>query len=315
MFSVLGIPVALQLLVPLGLLAWLAFGGASSRLAWVLRLVLVSLYLLLVAWTGLWLVLPWYTPLAYAALWPFAVIGSARRSRGLRRYPRESRAVAGAVALAAAAAVVAVLCLRVVVARRAPAGAVDLAFPLRRGSYLVVNGGNSRLINAHLETLAADERFRRWRGQSYGVDLVGLGRFGFRSRGILPGDPAAYRIFGDSIAAPCAGMVVATQDGMPEMRPPATDSRHLAGNHVILRCGRVWVVMAHLRQGSVAVRAGDSLAVGEPLGLVGNSGNTGEPHLHIHAQGPGRAEEPLSGEPVPIRFGDLVPTRNRRIGT
>jgi hypothetical protein len=63
----------------------------------------------------------------------------------------------------------------------------------------------------------------------------------------------------------------------------------------------------------LAVRAGDSVAVGEPLGRVGNTGNTGEPHLHIHAQRPGTQDAPLSGGPLPIRFGATYPSRNTRI--
>ena len=52
---------------------------------------------------------------------------------------------------------------------------------------------------------------------------------------------------------------------------------------------------------------------GDVLGLVGNSGNTGEPHLHVHAQRPGSAIARLSGEPVPIRLGGRYLVRNDRI--
>jgi CBS domain-containing protein len=34
---------------------------------------------------------------------------------------------------------------------------------------------------------------------------------------------------------------------------------------------------------------------------------------HIHAQRPGTADAPLSGSPLPIRFGDRYPVRNARI--
>ena len=45
----------LQLLIPLGLLAWLAFGRARSRAGWVLGIALVGGYLAAVALAGLWL--------------------------------------------------------------------------------------------------------------------------------------------------------------------------------------------------------------------------------------------------------------------
>jgi murein DD-endopeptidase MepM/ murein hydrolase activator NlpD len=69
------------------------------------------------------------------------------------------------------------------------------------------------------------------------------------------------------------------------------------------------VLLAHLQHGSVAVATGDPVTVGDPIGRVGNSGNTTEPHLHIHAF------DPRTGEGVPIRFDGGAPLRNRVFGT
>jgi murein DD-endopeptidase MepM/ murein hydrolase activator NlpD len=70
--------------------------------------------------------------------------------------------------------------------------------------------------------------------------------------------------------------------------------------------------MAHLQRNSVRVRTGDVMAVGDTVARVGNSGNTDEPHLHIHAQLPGTAGEPFNGDPVPIRFDGRYLARNDR---
>jgi len=59
-------------------------------------------------------------------------------------------------------------------------------------------------------------------------------------------------------------------------------------------------LLGHLRQGSVLAQAGERVAAGQPLGQVGNTGNSDEPHLHIHAQTPGPAGMPLGGEPLPM---------------
>jgi hypothetical protein len=48
---------------------------------------------------------------------------------------------------------------------------------------------------------------------------------------------------------------------------------------------------------------------------VGNSGNTGEPYLHIHAERPGTDAEPMSGEPLTICLGGRFLVRNQRIET
>jgi murein DD-endopeptidase MepM/ murein hydrolase activator NlpD len=84
----------------------------------------------------------------------------------------------------------------------------------------------------------------------------------------------------------------------------------MAGNHVILDCGGVWVVLAHLRRGTCLVHEGTRVRVGDPIGEVGNSGNTNEPHLHIHAQMPGTAQAPLSGRPVAILLNGRYLARN-----
>jgi hypothetical protein len=306
------LPLLLQLVFPLGLLAWSALGRPGNGLAWALRAATIGSYLVAIAVAGLWLVLPYYLPALYGIGLLAATVSSLRRLRGVSRWPSDRRGVAASAGLAVAAGSCLALLAWVASGWQAPADAVELSFPLGgRGTYLIVNGGSREVINAHLGTLRS-EKFRRWRGQSHGVDIVKLDATGLRARGILPSDPAAYAIFGDPIRAPCAGTVVTTADGSPEMPPPRADRRNLPGNHVILRCGEVWVLLGHMRQGSVAVRASDSVAVGEPLGRVGNTGNTDEPHLHIHAQRPGTVEAPMSGDPLPIRFGAIYPSRNTR---
>ncbi len=60
-------------------------------------------------------------------------------------------------------------------------------------------------------------------------------------------------------------------------------ARRIIGNHVILDLGeRTYAVYAHIRRGSLTVKAGDTVRAGQEIGRVGNSGNTTEPHLHFH---------------------------------
>ena len=53
---------------------------------------------------------------------------------------------------------------------------------------------------------------------------------------------------------------------------------------------------------------GDSVAAGQALGRVGNSGNSSEPHLHIHAVRAGTGSA-LDGEAVALTFGGRFPVR------
>jgi murein DD-endopeptidase MepM/ murein hydrolase activator NlpD len=63
-------------------------------------------------------------------------------------------------------------------------------------------------------------------------------------------------------------------------------------------------------KGSVLVRPGDRVQAGQPLACVGNSGNTTEPHLHIHAKRGDKPDSILDGEGMPMRFGGRWLIRN-----
>ena len=170
---------------------------------------------------------------------------------------------------------------------------VDLIFPLVGSTFLVLNGGNDVRINSHQKTMyTSDPKLLAWRGNGYGVDLVAIDRWGMRAHGVQPADPSLYRIFGMPVLAPCSGVVVKAIDGLPDMTVPQYDRANMAGNHVVLACGGVHVVMAHFRKGSVLAHARDAVQAGQKLAEVGNSGGTDEPHLHIHAQRPGRRDLP-----------------------
>jgi hypothetical protein len=100
--------------------------------------------------------------------------------------------------------------------------------------------------------------------------------------------------YGADITAVAAGTVVFVHDGVPD-QPPFTLPPSLAepldagGNQVIIQIAPdVWAFYAHLQPGSVAVEVGDTIAVGQPLGRLGNSGNSLGPHLHFGLlDGPG----------------------------
>jgi hypothetical protein len=303
--------VALQLLVPLTLVAVLALVRWRSRTTCALTAILAGAYILAVALAGLWLLLPWYLPIMYAGVYLVALRRAIRRGDAAG-WPDHRRRAKTAVPLALLAVGAVGLDYRAIEGRMPPERGVDLTFPLRGGTYLVANGGRNTLVSAHQVT-RTDERYHAWRGQSDGVDLVRIDLFGRRARGMRPSDPAAYFIFGDTVYAPCAGAVVTVVDGIPDQRPPVTDRAHMAGNHVILACGGVWVLLGHLQQASVLVSSGNRIAAGEPLGQVGNTGNSDEPHLHIHAQTPGTSEAPFSGVPLTIRLDGRYLARNDRV--
>ena len=84
---------------------------------------------------------------------------------------------------------------------------------------------------------------------------------------------------GTPIIAARSGVVVKTEN---EQAGRGSDA---SGNFVRVRHddGTEGVYL-HLKQGSVSVRVGQRVAVGNPLALSGNTGNSSGPHLHFVVQ-------------------------------
>ena len=156
------------------------------------------------------------------------------------------------------------------------------------GEWFVVWGGRTLEQNYH----AAN------RQQRFAYDLLVV-----REGRTHKGDGRAledYYCWDRPILAPAKGRVVTRVDGLPDQAPGSMDPAHPPGNHVVLDLGQgEYALLAHLRQGSVRVKEGDEVQAGDPLGRCGNSGNTSEPHLHIHLQDAPRFGE---GEGLPGFF-------------
>ncbi|HKB42558.1 MAG TPA: M23 family metallopeptidase [Gemmataceae bacterium] len=160
----------------------------------------------------------------------------------------------------------------------APPEAFNVPFPLAAGKYYVLQGGNSPVTNA----------FHAASGSALALDIVRLNAFGNRAKGVAPRALEDYEIFGDTVYSPCEGKILARHDGEADRPPGAAVPGERHGNHVVVRCGDVEIVLAHLRRASVLVSAGDAVGVGQAIGKVGNSGYSMEPHLHIGAKRGGR---------------------------
>lgn len=307
---ILVIVLAIMLVLPLLMIALHAFVRPTTRTGLILRSLALVLFCILLIPAGMWVFPPWWTPYLLVVL---ALMASANATRRFFAPAASTGALrrGGEQLLAAVVLLMAVGGLWVVAqGRQVPDGAVDIAFPLEPGRYLVVNGGHHALINPHFMTLDAPVH-ADYRGQSYAVDLIAVDRFGFRAQNPLgESDPSTYHIFGAGVLAPCTGRVIGVENDMVDHTVPERDSERLAGNHLLIDCGPFIVLLAHLRQGSLLVGEGDSVTTGDRLAEVGNSGQSGEPHLHVHAQRGTDPGAPLSGSPLPITFEGIFPVRN-----
>jgi hypothetical protein len=124
-------------------------------------------------------------------------------------------------------------------------------------------------------------------GQQFAIDYEQLGPNGTCCNGPVQALTSWWG-YDTPVLAAAPGVVVAVVDGMPDQQPVGTVSplpiADLGGNRVIEDIGDgQYVLYAHLRPGTVpaSVRKGARLNAGDLIGHVGNSGNSGAPHLHF----------------------------------
>ncbi|MEM8791654.1 MAG: M23 family metallopeptidase [Pseudomonadota bacterium] len=115
-------------------------------------------------------------------------------------------------------------------------------------------------------------------------------------------DLAAMRE-GVAVVAAAPGTVRATRDGMPDVAFGTPDAPDLngkdCGNGVLIVHEQGWSTQyCHLRKGSIAVKDGDQVAAGAVLGLIGLSGRTQFPHLHLTVRRQDDVIDPFIAEPM-----------------
>lgn len=305
-----------QVLLPLALLVWIAFYPAAGWLAWELQIISVAAVLLGIGLAALWTMPPYWMPYVYGLAFLVITVGHSvwrRPGPGLWRAATVNTVVI--LMVSGLGLLGGHLAWQAIKGRMLPGEeVVNIAPPFAPGHYLIAHGGSTPMVNVHLKTLDQTvERFRLWRGQSKALDIFRITPLGLHKSGWLPTDPARYATFGVPVVAPCRGEVRLVVDGIADMPVPEMDRDHMAGNHVAIDCGDFFVILAHLRQGSIAVVTSDMVATGDILAQMGNSGNSSEPHLHVHAQQGLPEDAPLSGKPLWLTINDQFLVRNDRL--
>jgi hypothetical protein len=201
-----------------------------------------------------------------------------------------------------------------------PAAPIVIGPPLRGEDWIAFNGP-SNASNHRRALIPIDGQATL--AQRFAIDWVQLGANG-RSFDGEQRDNKSYRAYGAEILAVADATVSAVRDGIPENVPGPTSRavpitrETIAGNHVILDLGGGrYAFYAHLQPGSLRVKVGDTVKRGQVLGLVGNSGNSTEPHLHFHVAD---RSSPLGAQGLPylldafeIRPQDVWEPRQREL--
>jgi hypothetical protein len=159
------------------------------------------------------------------------------------------------------------------------------------GPVTVAWGGDSLLGNYHVSY--PDQRW------AYDLLVTKDGK-SYRGDGTELTD---YYCYGMPVLAPADGVVVYDFDGDPDVPVGQLGAGTSAGgNEVAIEVAPgEYLVLSHLQPGSITVKVGDRVTAGQAVGKVGNSGNTSEPHLHVHLQD---APPPELGEGIPLYFYD-----------
>jgi len=144
--------------------------------------------------------------------------------------------------------------------------------------------------------------------QRFAIDWVQVYPDGKTYKGD-PGDNKNYRAYGTEIHAVADGVVTQVGDGIPQNTPGAKSLavpitlETIGGNHVIMEIDNsLFAFYAHMQPGSLRVKVGDKVTRGQVLGLLGNSGNSSEPHLHFQIC---NANSELGSEGLPYAFASF----------
>ncbi len=141
------------------------------------------------------------------------------------------------------------------------------------GKWFVFWGGEDQEKNYHMANI----------NQQFAYDILKVSEgSSYRGDGTKNED---YFAFGEVIKAPCDATVVMAIDGVPDNVPGEMNPIQITGNTLVLKTeAGEYILMAHLKEGSIIVKKGQQVTTGQPLGQCGNSGNSSEAHLHLQLQ-------------------------------
>lgn len=181
----------------------------------------------------------------------------------------------------------------------------EIGSPLRGSNWLAANGP-SNTSHHRRATLALEGALHT--SQRYAIDWLQIGPDLHTYRGD-PKDNRSYICYGSDVLAVADGTVVEIKDGIVENvpnQPPAVPItlETVAGNHIDLDLGGgVYAMYAHLQPGSLKVKLGDRVKRGQVIALLGNTGNSTEPHLHFQLMD---RNSPLISEGLPYKLPEYT---------
>jgi murein DD-endopeptidase MepM/ murein hydrolase activator NlpD len=177
--------------------------------------------------------------------------------------------------------------------------------PLQGSSWIAFNALGAEDHRRSLNAVDGRERIP----QRFAIDWERLGPDGHTRR--RKGDSNAdYYSYGAEVLAVADGRIADAKDdiaengGATERGARQITLANVLGNYLVLDVGNMrFALYAHLQPGSLKVKAGDSVKAGQVLALLGNSGNSDEPHLHFQVTD---GVMPMAAEGIPCEFATFT---------
>jgi hypothetical protein len=168
----------------------------------------------------------------------------------------------------------------IIVIFRSEKGAVEIEFPFKQGSYLITDGGNSRmsrLMNYHFYS-PVHKKKKTNLSMLFATDIIKVSNSAINYFPPLNED---YPIFGEKVFSPMSGLIVKVDNSFEDNVPYSGNYPYSTGNMIVIRQGNNYLILGHLKKDSIRVTAGNNLMEGDFIAEAGNSGYSERPHIHI----------------------------------
>ena len=172
---------------------------------------------------------------------------------------------------------------------------IKIDWPIESGKWIAANAPDIASEHTNTTVKVGNKQYdsiqKAWvlghNNQRFAIDFVRLNDDGklFTNDGTSNTDWFSY---GTTVKSVADGIVLKVTDSIEDNKTPGIidykiTKNNIGGNSVFVDIGNGNIAFyGHMQKNSIKVKIGDHIKKGQPLGLLGNSGQTTAPHLHFH---------------------------------
>lgn len=272
----------LKVIVPVFLICWVILFKCECRFNWLARSFGVFSYIVYVYFTSDWRV--------YSYLWIYFIIlafvvALIKSYIEIRKKPFFSNKKYGSWFVARVAIFLGILLLyqagiAIKISNTFSKDKVNLSFPLKDGIYSISN-----IATSPRNGYTRHEYFTEVpKIEKFSIDISKVNNFLVEGNKLKKDSLEDFEIYNETVYSPCNGTVVRERSDLKDYRENSSSFVTERGNYIIIRDERgYYIILENLKLGSILVKEGDVVRVGESIGKIGNSAKSQYPHLHIYA--------------------------------